>query len=81
MAPLDRLGDEFALGAWVSEGDANSGFLAKCKAFDEDAVSSFFSALQFRGPERFEPADLQPGHRGRVHSNRRGGGTGETRPP
>ena len=62
MAPLDRLGDEFALGAWVSDGAADSGFLAKCTTFDEDAVSSFFGALQFRGPERFEPADLQPGH-------------------
>ena len=62
MAPLDRLGDEFALGAWVADGDTDSGFLAKCKTFDEDAVSSFFRALQFRGPERFDPADLRPGH-------------------
>jgi Protein of unknown function (DUF3105) len=62
MAPLDRLGDEFALGAWVFEGDVNNGYLARCSTFDEDAVSSFFSALQFRGPERFEPSDLQPGH-------------------
>jgi hypothetical protein len=62
MAPLDRLGDEFALGAWVADGDLENGFLAKCRTFDEDAVSSFFSALQFRGPERFDPADLQPGH-------------------
>ena len=62
MAPLDRLGDEFALGAWVVDGDVDNGFLAKCKAFDEDAVSSFFSSLQFRGPERFDPSQLQPGH-------------------
>jgi hypothetical protein len=62
IAPLDRLGDQFALGAWVFEGDSDQGFLAKCKTFDEDAVSSFFSALQFRGPERFDPADLRPGH-------------------
>jgi hypothetical protein len=62
MAPLDRLGDEFALGAWVFEGDVDNGYLAKCKTFDEDAVSSFFGALQFRGPERFDPADLRPGH-------------------
>jgi hypothetical protein len=62
MAPLDRLGDEFALGAWVFEGDADNGYLAKCTDFDEGAVSGFFEALQFRGPERFEPADLQPGH-------------------
>jgi hypothetical protein len=62
MAPLDSLGDQFALGAWVVDGDVDSGFLAKCKAFDEDAVSSFFSSLQFRGPERFDPSQLQPGH-------------------
>jgi hypothetical protein len=62
MAPLDRLGDEFALGAWVVDGDTDNGFLAKCTTFDDDAVSSFFRALQFRGPERFDPADLRPGH-------------------
>ena len=38
MAPLDRLGDEFALGAWVVDGDVDNGFLAKCKTFDEDAA-------------------------------------------
>ena len=62
MARLDRLGDKFALGAWVFEGGLNRGFLAKCTSFDERAASSFFSALQFRGPERFDPADLRPGH-------------------
>jgi hypothetical protein len=62
MAPLDRLGDEFALGAWVVDGDTDNGFLATCKEFDDAAVSSFFDALQFRGPERFDPSDLQPGH-------------------
>jgi Protein of unknown function (DUF3105) len=67
MAPLDRLGDKFALGAWVSEddllgGEVDTGFLAKCTRFDEDAVSAFFRALQFRGPERFDPSQLQPGH-------------------
>jgi Protein of unknown function (DUF3105) len=62
MAPLDRLGDEFALGAWVVDGDLDNGFLAKCKTVDEDAASSFLRSLQFRGPERFDPADLRPGH-------------------
>ena len=62
MAPLDRLGDEFALGAWVVDGDVDNGFLAKCTEFDEGAVSSFFCSLQFRGPERFDPSQLQPGH-------------------
>ena len=61
MAPLDRLGDEFALGAWVVDGDTDSGFLARCTTFDENAVSTFFRTLQFRGPERFDPGDLQPG--------------------
>ena len=61
MAPLDRLGDEFALGAWVVDGDVDNGFLVKCTEFDEGAVSSFFSSLQFRGPERFDPSQLQPG--------------------
>ncbi len=61
MAPLDRLGDKFALGAWVVDGDTDNGFLAKCKTFDDDAVATFFRTLQFRGPERFDPSQLQPG--------------------
>jgi hypothetical protein len=61
MAPLDRLGDKFALGAWVVDGDTDNGFLAKCAQFDENAVSTFFRSLQFRGPERFDPSQLQPG--------------------
>ena len=61
MAPLARLGDQFALGAWVAEGGDAKGQLAKCKAFDEGAVSSFFRAFQFRGPERYDPSQLQPG--------------------
>ncbi len=61
MAPLDRLGDEFALGAWVVDGDNDNGFLATCTEFDDGAVSSFFRSLQFRGPERFDPSQLQPG--------------------
>jgi len=61
MAPLNRLGDRFALGAWVVDGDTDNGFLAKCKTFDEDAVATFFRTLQFRGPERFDPSQLQPG--------------------
>lgn len=62
MAPLDRLGDEFALGAWVVDGDIDNGMLAKCKEFDERAVSSFFRSFQFRGPERFPQSELVPGH-------------------
>jgi Protein of unknown function (DUF3105) len=61
MAPLDRLGDRFALGAWVVDGDTHNGFLAKCTSFDEDTTATFFRSLQFRGPERFDPSQLQPG--------------------
>ena len=61
MAPLARLGEEFALGAWVADGGDAQGHLAKCKAFDEDAVAAFLGAFQFLGPERFDPSDLQPG--------------------
>ncbi len=61
MAPLNRLGDKFALGAWVVDGETKNGFLAKCTKFDEGAVSTFFRSLQFRGPERFDPSQLQPG--------------------
>ena len=61
MAPLNHLGDEFALGAWVVDGDIDNAFLAKCTQFDEGAVSSFFEMLQFRGPERYDPTQLQPG--------------------
>lgn len=62
MAPLDRLGDEFAIGAWVAHDDPAMGYLATCTSFDEDAVGAFFSAFQFKGPEHFDPSDLRPGH-------------------
>jgi hypothetical protein len=63
MAPLPRLGDEFALGAWNADpGETGNAYLAKCTSFDDAAVSDFFSAFQFRGPERFDPEQLQPGH-------------------
>jgi hypothetical protein len=61
MAPLDRLGDKIALGAWVVDGDTHNGFLAKCASFDENAFGTFFRTLQFRGPERFDPSQLRPG--------------------
>jgi hypothetical protein len=62
MAPLARLGDQFALGVWVADasGEGN-GYLAKCKSYDEEAVAAFFEAFQFLGPERFDPSQLQPG--------------------
>ncbi|MDH5280448.1 MAG: DUF3105 domain-containing protein [Thermoleophilia bacterium] len=61
MAPLARLGDEFALGAWVAVGGDDKAHLATCKSFSKGAVSSFFGAFQFLGPERYDPSDLQPG--------------------
>jgi uncharacterized protein DUF3105 len=61
LAPLPRLGDEIALGAWVAEGDEENGYLAKCSSFDEEAYSAFFDAFQFRGPERYPASQLLPG--------------------
>jgi hypothetical protein len=61
MAPLPQLNDQFALGAWMSDGEDGNAYLAKCGQFDENAVSTFFRAFQFQGPERFDPSQLQPG--------------------
>lgn len=61
MAPLDTLKKQFALGAWVSDGEGGNAYLAKCRRYDENAVSIFFRAFQFQGPERFDPQQLQPG--------------------
>jgi hypothetical protein len=61
MAPLPRLGKQFALGAWVSDGEGGNGYLTRCTKIDEDALSTFFRAFQFQGPERFQPEQLQPG--------------------
>ena len=61
MAPLPKLGKQFAIGAWVSDGEGGNAYLAKCEEFDEDAVSTFFRAFQFQGPERFEPEPAAAG--------------------
>jgi hypothetical protein len=61
MAPLPRLGDKVALGAWVEEPSKNDGYLAECTGFNENAYATFFRTLQFRGPERFDPSQLRPG--------------------
>lgn len=62
LAPLPRLGEQIALGAWVFNSEEDErGYLAKCEAFDEDAFSAFFSAFQFKGPERFPESALLPG--------------------
>ncbi len=62
LAPYPKLGAGIALGAWVSEGGEEKGYLAKCPAFDEGAFSAFFDGFQFKGPERFPPDSLLPGN-------------------
>ena len=64
LAPLPSLGSEIAMGAWVTkDGDPDDGmaYLAKCTDFDEAAYAAFFSANQFRGPERFPSESMLPG--------------------
>ena len=65
LAPLPSLGDQIALGAWVtpdaSRPGEGTGYLAKCAAFDRDAFQAFLDAYQFQGPERFPPDSLLPG--------------------
>jgi Protein of unknown function (DUF3105) len=62
LAPYPKLGDKTALGAWVAGSGETKGQLAKCGAFDEEALSEFFSAFQFSGPERFPSSSLLPGN-------------------
>ena len=65
VAPYPSLGDQIALGAWVtesaSEPEKGTAYLAKCPGFDEAAFVAFLDAYQFRGPERFPPDTLLPG--------------------
>jgi Protein of unknown function (DUF3105) len=61
LAPLPRLGDEIALGAWTGTPSGGTAYLAKCTDFDEAAFSAFFDQLQFHGPERFSPEAMLPG--------------------
>ena len=53
VAPLPKLGDKVALTAWTH--------LAVCPAFDQKAFTAFRDAYRYQGPEKFPPADLQPG--------------------
>ncbi len=86
LAPLPKLGDKIALGAWVAdESGAAKGYLAKCTSFDDGAFSSFFTSVPVPGP-RALPRGLAPARRQLaplrlLHCSGRGGGTGETRPP
>lgn len=64
LAPYPSLGDKVAVGAWnASQGDyeTDEGAFMTCTGFDEDAFTAFFSAFQFKGPERFEPDAMAPG--------------------
>jgi hypothetical protein len=68
LAPLPELGDEIALGAWVTPdprpgavGEGGQGHLAKCTEFEEEAFSTFRDEFRFKGPERFPAEQLQPG--------------------
>jgi hypothetical protein len=68
LAPYPKLADKIALGAWTVPDDFEDGdttgtaYLATCPRYDEDAFRTFRDDLRFRGPERFDPDDLQPGH-------------------
>jgi Protein of unknown function (DUF3105) len=65
LAPLPQLGDKIAMGAWTTpapgEYEAGVAHLVKCTAFDQKAYAAFFSAFQFKGPERFPQSSLLPG--------------------
>jgi Protein of unknown function (DUF3105) len=65
LAPLPRLGNKVALGAWTSNSASqpNNGIarLVKCTNFDAKAFAAFFSAYQGKGPERFPMSSLLPG--------------------
>ena len=71
MAPLDRLGDEFALGAWVVDGDTDSGFSRSARSSTRTR-RPHSSARSNRGPERFDPSDLTRVTSPGIHSARRG---------
>lgn len=62
LAPYPKLGDQIALGAWVSDGGEETGYLATCSAFDDSAFSAFLRGFQFKGPERFPASSLLPGN-------------------
>ena len=67
LAPLPRLGNKIAIGAWVhtdedlAKGTNGHGYLAKCTKFDEGAFSAFFRSYQFKGSHVNDPDLLLPG--------------------
>ena len=63
MAPLDRLGDEFALGAWVVDRRSRATDSSRsARASTRRPWRRSSARFQFNGPERFDPSDLRPGH-------------------
>jgi hypothetical protein len=63
VSPLPSLGDEITLGAWTGDGGAHgTAHLARCKAFDADAFSTFRDELRANGPEPFPLDALTPGN-------------------
>jgi hypothetical protein len=65
LAPLPTLGSKIAMGVWTtrspSAADDGTVHLATCTTFDEGAFAAFFTAYQFKGPERFPMDSLLPG--------------------
>ena len=53
VAPFPKLGNKVALTAWTH--------LAVCTSFDQKAFTAFRDAYRYQGPEKYPPADLQPG--------------------
>ena len=64
LAPLPRLGETIALGAWyvpLGGPEAGYGKLARCSRFDEGAFSTFVETFGFEGFERTPRDFLEPG--------------------
>jgi hypothetical protein len=68
IAPLPSLGNKISLAAWTFDlgrlnerGYEGEGRLAIMPRFDEDVFRAFVDEYRFKGPERFEPEDLEPG--------------------
>ena len=53
VAPFPKLGNKVAITAWTH--------LGLCPSFDQKAFTAFRDAFRYQGPEKFPPADLQPG--------------------
>jgi Protein of unknown function (DUF3105) len=68
IAPLPSLGNKISLAAWTFDlgrlnerGYEGEGRLAIMPRFDEGVFRAFVDEYRFKGPERFEPEDLEPG--------------------